>query len=636
MRVRWDDGAPGADVMFQTYGGEHRTDADGFAIVRAPGRDSTLTLREFIDAGRGVRRSAHVKTDAGVRREVCVEMPEEGDATVNVVLRKAMHVSGRVVDAAGDPVPGAVVNLRFGRAGQEPLDEDSWGAGVTALDGRFSVGFPPSFNEYVAVWGLDVFSPNEGHVTNVRRDGVPTDDVDLGDIIVVAEGWILVRVRTPSGLPASGAVLEASIESVAPSSGRESGAADIPFDEAPGWISDPSAKFEPTGEFLFCVGRGRWRVTATDDAGGYAEATSAGGGSASAPRVVPLTLNATRAALRFARSPTVLVYEVDDGATVENVWVGARDDDSLTVRAGVPLRIRVDRARVQDGLRGLGFPCDRLMGPSWGPTLEMAPLAPGETRRIGLRPPGPRRPLAVRVVAHDGALAAGAEVALFVAGEHVDGASCGPEFVAAVPVAPVTLRARWVGVAAEASAAIDVDSVVITMPKTRRAYLALRMPAGAGGVWATASVGDRAVEVHSSFEDGWFYAVTHVGVDDALTFVLDACGRTSRHTAPPGTERVYVETPPHGWARFEAVSPIPKGLPGLLEVRRAGTGEVVHHEELPPRDGSLLRTLPPLPLAQGSFVATLRFREPEDGGWMSLLPPRPVEIVEGSTVVVAF
>lgn len=141
-------------------------------------------------------------------------VPNWGPVRSHAVLLRVLEgvaVRGRVVDAAGRPVP-AVVRARAESADVRPLSQSAWGYGPQATDaeGRFTIPAAPRgslrFDVFVAgrmsVQGLRVQVPEKGELL-VRLGDEPagriTGQVAASDGTPIAGAQVLLEVRSHAG-----------------------------------------------------------------------------------------------------------------------------------------------------------------------------------------------------------------------------------------------------------------------------------------------------------------------------------------------------------------------------------------------------------------------------------------------------
>lgn len=138
----------------------------------------------------GLRLTARVYGASGrVVHEESFSGPANGEGLVHEVTfdREPFEVRGRVVDEAGEPIPGA--RVRLGRGG-----------GRTDGEGRFVLGplFPSPESASLEVQAA-------GHPSLLLEEIQQSSDLDLGDLVLPRGRTIEVEVLEETGAPAVGA-----------------------------------------------------------------------------------------------------------------------------------------------------------------------------------------------------------------------------------------------------------------------------------------------------------------------------------------------------------------------------------------------------------------------------------------------
>lgn len=188
---------PAGSVLDEPPSGEARTEADG--RFRIPDLRAGWTYFLRVDGG-----------DFAPARQIADVPPaDKPGKPVRITVTPGTAASGRVVDQAGQPVPGAAVRLRPAHQEDESWsEEDSTPLeGLSGPDGRFLLS-------HLAAGRYDLQIEREG-LSPGRIAGleIPSGSraVDLGDVRLKAGGFIEGRVLDESGRPVAGAHIGLSL-----------------------------------------------------------------------------------------------------------------------------------------------------------------------------------------------------------------------------------------------------------------------------------------------------------------------------------------------------------------------------------------------------------------------------------------
>jgi len=114
-----------------------------------------------------------------------------------IELAPAATVLGRLVDAAGEPIEGAYVACAGSLRGGD-VTQTSWRATRSGADGRFRV-------EGVSTeMSAGLFLVADGFASETFELGVPTLDLDVGDVVMAPGATVVGRVVDGAGEPLAG------------------------------------------------------------------------------------------------------------------------------------------------------------------------------------------------------------------------------------------------------------------------------------------------------------------------------------------------------------------------------------------------------------------------------------------------
>ncbi len=189
-------------------GGRAVTDVNGrYDILDAPSGETMVVALGKGWATAGLKDAAG---DADGWNPFAVDVPPAGSAEVNLVVEKSATANGRVLEAAGAPVEGALVSPVFVGDDEQPLARLSWlveTLGVaTGADGRFAVdALPPGCDVRFDAQAAGFAPARAGPFRAAAGTGLSPE------IRLVAPRWLEATVlERDSRRPVAGASVRAS------------------------------------------------------------------------------------------------------------------------------------------------------------------------------------------------------------------------------------------------------------------------------------------------------------------------------------------------------------------------------------------------------------------------------------------
>lgn len=224
------------------------------------GKDGSYTMGTW--APKQGRPDLHARAEGYVG--LGIEVPDEGP--LDFALRPGDSVVGRVVDATGKPVGGALVSVfPPDRKSAPPPGPDPFDYGVTLAgpEGRFALRGLDHAQEFHA---LAVASGGHGRlVIEFPPASAEGGTVDLGDLILPVSRALEGVVLDPAGRPATGAAVFA--RGGFPERGkRMPGGGPVSLEADRGSLA--FVRSDDLGRFRFAdLSPGPWKVTATVEGG---------------------------------------------------------------------------------------------------------------------------------------------------------------------------------------------------------------------------------------------------------------------------------------------------------------------------------------------------------------------------------